>query len=246
MKLLTGKRIGQSGGELAAAVLFSFFIHVIMFVAAIFLVFQGAPRTLAPPSYRVKLVDLPADIANLPPTMSEEAAQPAAPVVKPKAALGAKAPVKAAAKPAPRLPSAVGRDALPELDAKKPETKAAEEAAPARPSAAAGKKQESVAVQAPSEFSTGSAFEWYSHNVRRKIESNWKHPIVPKGTKTKVVFTILRSGIAEQVKLEEPSGIFAYDQASYRAIQQSSPFPRLPEDFIRPSVEFRVTLEPQD
>ena len=101
-------------------------------------------------------------------------------------------------------------------------------------------------MQAPSEFSTGSPFEWYSHNIRRKITGNWKHPIVPKGTKTKVVFTILRSGIAEQVKLEEASGIFAYDQASMRAIQMSSPFPPLPEAFFKSSVVFSVDLLPEE
>ena len=247
MKLLTGKRIGQSGGELATAVLFSFFIHCIILVAAIFVVVQGAPRVLIPPSYRVKLVDLPTDAANLPPTMSEQASPPAAPVVPPQAKETMKAPAKVAVRPAPPRPSPVSKDALPELDSKKPETKAAEETAPAQPPVgSAGKRQESVTMQAPSEFSTGSAFEWYSHNIRRKITGNWKHPIVPKGTKTKVVFTILRSGIAEQVKLEEASGIFAYDQASMRAIQLSSPFPPLPEDFLRPSVVFSVDLLPEE
>jgi outer membrane biosynthesis protein TonB len=246
MKLLTGKRIGQSGSELAAAVLFSFFIHSIAFVAVIFLVVQGTPRVLVPPSYRVKLVDLPTDAANLPPAMSGQASQPAAPVVKPQEMQQTKASAKVAGKPAQPRPSGVSKDALPELDAKKSETKAAEETAPAQPSVAAGKKQESVTMQAPSEFSTGSAFEWYSHNVRRKITGNWKHPIVPRGTKTKVVFTILRSGIADHVKLEEASGIFAYDQASLRAIQISSPFPALPEDFLKPSVVFSVDLLPEE
>ena len=249
MKLLTGKRIGQSGGELAAAVLFSFFIHSIAFIAAIYLVIHGVPRVLVPPSYRVKLVDLPTDAANLPPTMSEQAAQPAAPVVTPQAPQAKqkmKAPAKVAVKPGRPRPSPVSKDALPELDAKKPATKAAEETAPAQPPDTAGKKQESVTMQAPSEFSAGSAFEWYSHNVRRKITGNWTHPIVPKGTNTKVVFTILRSGIAEHVKLEKASGIFAYDQASIRAIQMSSPFPPLPEDFVKPSVEFSVDLLPEE
>ena len=246
MKLLTGKRIGQSGGELAAAVLFSFFIHIIAFVAVIFLVVQGAPRVLVPPSYRVKLVDLPTDAANLPPTMSEPASPPATPAVQPQAPLNMKAPAKAAGKQATPRPSAVSKNAMPELDTKKPATKAAEETTPAQPPATAGRKQESVTMQAPSEFSAGSAFEWYSHNVRRKITGNWTHPIVPRGTKTKVVFTILRSGIAEHVKLEEASGIFAYDQASIRAIQMSSPFPPLPEDFFKPSVVFSVDLLPEE
>jgi TonB family protein len=245
MKLLTGKRIGQSGGELTRAVLFSFISHVIFFSAVLFLVAQGPPRFVVPPSYRVKLVDLPPNAANLPPTMSEQAAQAPAPVVKPQAMPMAKAPGKAAARPAPSRPAAVRKDAMPELDTKRAK-KEVEEAEPAQPSAATGKKQESVTIQTPSEFSTGSVFAWYAYNVSRKITGNWKHPIVPKGTKTKVVFTILRSGIVEYVKLEEPSGIFGYDQAAIRAIQVSSPFPALPEDFNKPSVVFSVDLLPEE
>lgn len=246
MKLLTGKRIGQSGGELRKAVLFSFISHVIIFFTVLFLVTHGSPRFVVPPSYRVKLVDLPPSAANLPPTMSEQAAHAPVQAVKPQAMPNTKvAPAKAAARPAPSRPAAVSKDAMPELDTK-PAKKAVEEAEPAEPSAAAGKKQESVTIQAPSEFSTGSVFAWYAYNVSRKITSNWKHPIVPKGTKTKVVFAILRSGIVEYVKLEEPSGIFGYDQASIRTIQISSPFPALPEDFSKSSVVFSVDLLPEE
>jgi TonB family protein len=246
MKLLTGKRIGQSGGEFTRAVLFSFISHVIFFSAVLFLVIQGPPRFVVPPSYRVKLVDLPPNAANLPPTMSEQAVQAPAPVVKPQAMPKAKAaPAKAAARPAPSRPAAVRKDAMPELDTK-PTKKVVEDVEPAQPSVATGKKQESVTIQTPSEFSTGSVFAWYAYNVSRKITGNWKHPIVPKGTKTKVVFTILRSGIVEYVKLEEPSGIFGYDQAAIRAIQISSPFPALPEDFNKPSVVFSVDLLPEE
>ena len=197
MKLLTGKRIGQSGGELAAAVLFSFFIHVILFTAAIFLVFQGASRVLVPPSYRVKLVDLPPEIANLPPTMSEQAAPPAAPVIKPQAPQRTKAAAKVAVKPAPHRPSAVSKNALPELDAKKPETKAAEETAPVQPPAAPGKKQESVAVA-----STTGEFQFppYLLIVRDKVERNWNPPPGVKGARVKVVFKVLRTGRVGEIE----------------------------------------------
>jgi TonB family protein len=239
MKLLTGKRIGQSGGELAAAVLFSFFIHIIAFVAAIFLVFQGAPRVLVPPSYKVKLVDLPTDAANLPPTMSEQAVQPAAPVVKPQATQKMKAPAKASARPARPLPSAVSKNALPELDTKKPEAKAAEETAPAPPSVGAGKKQESVAVA-----STTSEFRFppYLLIVRDKVERNWSPPPGVKGARVKVMFKVLRTGRVGEAKLVESSGNFYFDQAAMRAILASSPFPPLPEGFFKEYETFSVDL----
>lgn len=239
MKLLTGKRIGQSGGELRAAVLFSFIAHCILFSGAFFLVVQGTPRFVVPPSYRVKLVDLPPDAANLVPTMSEQAPQPAAPVEKPREKQQTKTPAKAAGKTAPPRPSAVSKNALPELDTKKPALKAAEETAPAQPPVAAGKKQESVAVA-----STTSEFQFppYLLIVRDKVERNWNPPPGVKGARAKVMFKVLRTGRVGEAKLVESSGNFYFDQAAMRAILASSPFPPLPEGFFKEYETFSVDL----
>jgi TonB family protein len=239
MKLLTGKMIGQSGGELRRAVLFSFISHVIFFFAVLFLVAQGPPRFVVPPSYRVKLVDLPPNAANLPPTMSEHAPQAPAPVVKPQAVPKAKAaPAKAAVRPAPSRPAAVRKDAMPELDTK-PAKKTVEEAVSAQPSAAAGIKQESVAVA-----STTQEFQFppYLLIVRDKVERNWNPPPGAKGSKVKVMFRILRSGRLGEANLQESSGNFYFDQAAMRAILASSPFPPLPEGFFKEYETFSVDL----
>jgi len=236
MKLLTGKRIGQSGGELTRAVLFSFISHVIFFSAVLFLVVQGPPRFVVPPSYRVKLVDLPPNAANLPPTMSEQAAQAPAPVVKPQAMPMAKAPGKAAARPAPSRPAAVSKNAMPELDAKKTDKKAAEEPETAAP---AGRKQESVAVASTTQ---DFRFPPYLLIVRDKVERNWNPPPGAKGAKVKVTFRILRSGRVGEANLQEPSGNFYFDQAAMRAILASSPFPPLPEGFFKEYETFSVDL----
>jgi TonB family protein len=243
MKLLTGKRIGQSGEELSRAVLFSFLVHIIMFVAAIFLVFQGTPRVLVPPSYRVKLVALPPDIANLTPAMSEQASQPTAPVVKPQEMQQTKAPSKVAGKPARPRPSAVSKDALPELDTKKAVTKAAEETAPAQPPVAAEKKHEAVAVA-----STTQEFQFppYLVIVREKVERSWSPPPGVKGARVKVMFKVLRTGRVGDAKLVESSGNFYFDQAAMRAILASSPFPPLPEGFFREFETFSVDLMEKD
>jgi TonB family protein len=239
MKLLTGKRIGQSGGELTRAVLFSFISHVIFFFAVLFLVAQGPPRFVVPPSYRVKLVALPPNAANLPPTMSEQAAHAPAPVAKPQAKSTAKAaPAKATARPAPPRPAAVRKDAMPELDTK-PAKKAVEEAVPAQPSEAGGKKQESVAVA-----STTQEFQFppYLLIVRDKVERNWNPPPGAKGAKVKVTFRVLRSGRVGEANLQESSGNFYFDQAAMRAILASSPFPPLPEGFFKDYETFSVDL----
>lgn len=242
MKLLTGKRIGQSGGELAAAVLFSFFIHIIMFIAVVYLVSHGVPRVLVPPAYRVKLVDLPPDTANLTPTMSEQASQPAAPIAKPQAPhvkQKTKESAKIALKPVRSLPSAVSKSALPELDSKKPESKATDETVPAQPAETTGKKQESVAVA-----STTSEFKFppYLLIVRDKVERNWSPPPGVKGTRVKVMFKVLRMGRVGEAKLVESSGNFYFDQAAMRAILASSPFPPLPEGFFKEYETFSVDL----
>jgi TonB family protein len=210
-----------------------------MFIAAVYLVAHGVPRVLVLPSYRVKLVDLPPDVANLPPTMSEQAAQPAAPVVKPQAPQAkqkTKAPTKVAGKP---RPSPASKNALPELDSKKSETKAAEETAPVQPPVAAGKKQESVTVG-----STTSEFQFppYLAIVRDKVERNWSPPPGVKGARVKVLFRVLRTGRVGEAKLVESSGNFYFDQAAMRAILASSPFPPLPEGFFKEFEMFSVDL----
>lgn len=241
MKLLTGKRVGQSGGELTAAILFSSLIHVIFFFAALFLVFQGPLRSVAPPSYRVKLVDIPPDFANLPPTMAEPAGQPAAPVApaaKPETRPKAKAPAKAASKAAAPRPSAVSKNAMPELDAKKADKKAAEEPSDGR-TAESAKRPESVAVA-----STTSEFKFppYLAIVRDKVERNWNPPPGAKGAKVKVTFRVLRSGRVGEARLQESSGNFYFDQAAMRSILASSPFPPLPEGFFAEYETFSVDL----
>jgi TonB family protein len=236
MKLLTGKRIGQSGSELRRAILFSSLSHIIFFFAALYLAIQGSPRFVVPPSYRVKLVDLPRDAANLPPTMSEQAAQPPAPVIKPQAKPAAKALGKTAAKPALSRPAAVKKDAMPELDTKKSAKMPAAETESPAPT---GKKQESVAVA-----STTSEFQFppYLAIVRDKVERNWNPPPGVKGAKVKVVFRVLRSGRVGEAKLQEASGNFYFDQAAMRAILASSPFPPLPEGFFKEYETFSVDL----
>jgi TonB family protein len=238
MKLLSGKRIGQSGGELSRAILFSSISHVIFFSLVLFLVAQGPPRFVVPPSYRVKLVDLPRDAANLPPTMSEQAAQPPAPVVKTQAKPMVKALGKTVPKAAAPRPSAVSKQAMPELDAKKIDKKAAEEPVAGR-SAELPKKQESVAVA-----STTSEFQFppYLLIVRDKVERNWSPPPGVKGAKVNVTFRVLRSGRVGEAKLQESSGNFYFDQAAMRAILASSPFPPLPEGFFKEYETFSVDL----
>jgi TonB family protein len=238
MKLLTGKRLGQSRGELATAVLFSLLIHVITVAGALFLSFSLRPRVFIPPFYRVNLVDLPQDLPLLPPSASTQ----------PMAASAPPAPMMAAPREAPRpkqagreapspRPAAAPKGAMPELDAGKQAKEHVAEDAPPRPET--GPKQDTVAVtSASSEF----RFPPYVAIVRDKVERNWNPPPGAKGVKVKVMFKILRSGRVGDARLVESSGNFYFDQAAMRAILSSSPFPPLPEGFFRESESFSVDL----
>ena len=231
MRLASGKRIGQSGPELFLAASFSFFIHIIVFVGAIFLYVQSAPKAIVPPFYKVTLVAPAPDMPQ--PTQQEPLPAPQPPPEPQIQKLKEKKP-------------ALKKGAMPELKRPKPEREYVAEDAPekpAKPAKAPAEKQETVAIKPPSEMD--QRFAWYTESVRRKIEDNWKHLPVPKDTKVRVIFKILRSGWLEEVKLEEESGIYDFNKAAIRAIRSSSPFPSLPEDFSKPYVIFSVDLMPE-
>jgi TonB family protein len=235
MKLLTGRRLGQSRGELAAAVLFSLLIHALTISGALILSFTVRPRVFVPPFYRVNLVDLPQDLPLLPPTASTEPPSPA-PAPLPVPSTTAARPKQAARTAAAPRPEAAPKRAMPELSAEDRSKEHVAEDAPARP---AGGKPEAVAV------STGSPefrFPPYVAIVRDKVERNWNPPPGAKGARAKVLFKVLRSGRVGGTKLQEPSGNFYFDQAAMRAILSSSPFPPLPEGFFRDSETFSVDL----
>ena len=235
MRLLAGTMIGQSRGELAAAVSFSLIIHVIVISTGLFLSLYARPRVYIPPSYQVKLVDLPADAPIVPPSMSAPpAAAPPAPKQKHPAP-----PKVARAKPAPAPRTAAApKQAMPELAAAKPKKEPV--AAEAQPQTEAPpKKQEAVSVSSGSqEFQ----FPPYVAIVRAKVERNWNPPPGARGAKVKVVFRVLRSGRVGEARLTESSGNFYFDQAAMRAILASSPFPALPEAFFKDSEVFSVDL----
>ncbi len=245
MRLFTGRRIGQSGRELAAAVSFSLFLHLLGFSAALFFSFHFTARIAVPTVYSVKLVDLP---ANVPLTAAAPAAAPAAKAPEPKHKAAPKAAKQAIrAVPAPKAEPAP-KAAMPELGPDKHKLEKAVETrtpspspAPAAPAGGAAGKKEAVAV---SVASGGAAFPFppYVAIVREKIERNWSPLPGAKGLKARVSFRVQRSGRVGDVKLDQASGNFYFDQAAMRAILASSPFPELPDSFFKDDESFSVDL----
>jgi TonB family protein len=236
MRRLLGKRIGQSGHELALAVLFSFFLHTLLIVGS-FIVYRAViPKVFLPPAYRVKLVGLPSDLS---PTTRGEAPKETPKPDKPKAAHKAKQTARKQAPAAPR------KGAMPELDQRKQKAEQVHEveekqAAPAEAQKSEG-KAEGVAVSPAAE---DFKFPYYLAAIHHNIERNWNPPPGAKGIKAKVQFTILRSGwvVKNELKLIASSGNYYFDQAAMRAILQSSPFPQMPEEYPKQSLDLTVDL----
>ncbi len=215
MKLLTGKRIGQSGQELTVAVSFSFLLHIIVLFGALFLYIRETPKVYVPPFYEVMLVGQPAGAPEvLPPVPSAPPEQ--------------KQATKKGASAKGGMPGLKKQKTLPEYVAED------EEAG----SGNSPKKQEAVAVATPEDFK----FPPYLAIIRVKIGRNWNPPPGAKGIRAKVQFTILRSGRVVEPDIAESSGNFYFDQAALRAIQSSSPFPRLPEEFFQEQVMLSADL----
>ncbi len=255
MKFSSGKRVGQSGQELATAVSFSLFLHVTVFLA-VFLLFTVTPRSFVPPFYSVKLVGLPLESSVPSPVQGGAPHAPEKHPAKQAPAHHQKAK-KAAEK---RQHPATAKTGLPELNHSKAkaaknepvkpvEQTAGQQSATPAPSgeapAAAGAAAEGVAVAtAQSDFKFG----WYLERIRDKIGQHWNPPPDARDAKVRVVFSINRSGWLGDVNLmaEQSNGTFGFKQAAVRAVRASNPFPPLPEEFSRQTLEFTVDLMPVD
>ncbi len=216
MRLITGKRVGQSSQELTLAVLFSFFLHALILFASLFLYLRTDLTVYEPSFYDVTLVEPSAELLK---TIT-----PVPPASPPE-----KKPIKKT------VPAA--KESMPELrKEKKPaETKEEEEAERQEEAAA---PREAVAITSPEDFK----FPPYLAIVRGKIVRNWNPPPGATETKARVVFKIYRSGVVGDADLAEASGNFYFDQAAMRAILASSPFPPLPEGFYKEYGVFSVDL----
>ncbi len=204
------------------------------------------PKKYVPPAYQVKLVGAPVDIP--------------APSASPSGSAAAPVP-KHVEKPAPKkitVPQRVAKaaptkGAMPELTQPKQRPRKEEEAKPEE----IVKEQPSRTVGGPAVSGGGTAsgvtvataqpdfkFQYYINTVREKIGQNWRPPPDVKDAKARVIFTVNRSGWVGEVNLDtkNSSGTFGFQQAAVRAIRSSNPFPPLPEEFAKQSLEFSVDL----
>ncbi len=251
MRLIRWKRIGQSGQELVAAILFSFVIHGLLIAAFLMFSFVATSKVSVPLSYQVTLVSAPAVVE---PAQPQEAQTPS---LKPAETLVQKKTAPPARFAATRAKSTTAaKSAMPELGASKAAQKKIEErpeaatekgapGAPAGPASSAGVLvKEGVAVSAGQQSQLPGLLS-YLPIVRDNIARNWNPPPGVREAKAKVMFRILRSGRVAEVKLQQPSENTYFDLAAQRAIFSVGSFPPLPEEYPREYLELSVDLVPK-
>ena len=106
----------------------------------------------------------------------------------------------------------------------------------------------------PLSFDT-KGYEWgpYAAEMIRKIKRNWEIPkLAHFGMKGRLVvrFFLMKDGRVEGLRLLVSSGVPPFDNASMKAIQNSSPFRALPPDFPNPregvTITFLYNIRPED
>lgn len=78
--------------------------------------------------------------------------------------------------------------------------------------------------------------------LQRKIKRAWVRPKVLSPKKVIVVFSILRSGTIENLKVTQSSGSEECDKSATAAIKAAAPFQPLPEE-CPPSVDIQFTFD---
>lgn len=199
----------------------AYILSGLLHAAALVLLFlmAGMTRQSLAPVRRYQPVRLVAPVG--PPGSSREAGRkidltkPARPALKPKEAERA----KPAAKPADKTVS----------PAKGLEKGAAKEQTASAASKAGGGGGGSVNLEG-----ANFPYPYYLSNIQIKILSNFKPTISSrqaKELKAVVFFIVDKTGRISEVKLEDKSGHFLFDQEAQRAILRSNPLPALPPAF---------------
>jgi len=93
----------------------------------------------------------------------------------------------------------------------------------------------------------GTRFPAYAGQIRQLVQQNWRTADVDPSLKTAprvtAVFTLMRDGTARNIHLTQKSGFPTLDFSVERAIQAASPFPRIPAEFEKDSIEVEFAFE---
>ncbi len=202
-----------------ATVLFSTILHVILFAALFYSrpgvrKFEGYPTVIP-----VELVELAPEPVSF---KAPEVAQIA--------------PRKQVAKPKPKALEGVTVE-KPKIEEKEPEQRPPKqikepEKSDEGKSAVGGEKVRLDVKEFP--------FSYYLALLQSRIQANWEPPYSSGKQaltkKTVVYFRIQRNGRLTEIRIEQNSGDYLFDQAALRAVTLANPLPPLPFDFPEPSL----------
>ena len=86
---------------------------------------------------------------------------------------------------------------------------------------------------------------WYLRQVLQKVESEWQRQNQPNDPQQKpqIYVEILRDGSIRPPAIHKTSGNAFYDNAALRAVMGAGPFPKLPDDWTKPSLRILFTFD---
>ncbi|UCG62406.1 MAG: energy transducer TonB [Candidatus Zixiibacteriota bacterium] len=212
-------------------IVFSLILHLVVFALAVFSApFDSTTRFDPGEVIRIRAVSMPdfsppssEPVAIAPPVVPQALPEevPEIPISDPTTVTESKEIEKP--KPQPQKPA-------------KPETQPAEADAGGDGS---GKKEIDVAGSGPGSPFAGATIDnasfdypyWFTQTFN-KLAANFRNTVVIDGRVVCVVyFQVLRSGRMVELRVEQSSGIPAFDRVCLTAVEKSAPFPPLPKDF---------------
>ncbi len=97
-----------------------------------------------------------------------------------------------------------------------------------------------VQGQGGTDFTT--RYGWYIAAAKRRVAPNWNVLFLDPSVRNSqtlhcvISFTIMHDGTVRNLRIAQSSGNSSWDSSGLRAIQSSSPFPPLPNDWTAPDV----------
>ncbi|RKX17088.1 MAG: hypothetical protein DRP35_11530, partial [Candidatus Zixiibacteriota bacterium] len=86
---------------------------------------------------------------------------------------------------------------------------------------------------------------WFTQAFN-KIRRNWRNPISADIPITcTIYFQVIKSGRLVKAEIKKPSGIPAFDNACLRSVENSTPFPPLPRQFVDEIIGITLPMQYQ-
>jgi len=90
-------------------------------------------------------------------------------------------------------------------------------------------------------------FVYYLNLIRNRIQEHWRPPYSsvdqPHSQQVMVAFKITRSGKITDIRIEQSSGNFLFDQAAQRALYEVATLPPLPEEYGGRELNVHIEFE---